>query len=254
MKPISSVTTTFQSKAASQIGTQPGGRGVATQSNSVEVAQWLAARTPDAVDNAAVLRASQRGVRLTISKGGRATYDDRGNQTGFVTFAEGCDVDGSEADRAAALEDMEKFCTPAPQRAIEGWLAELSVIVARRGDDDFGDELRLSAYAARLGQYPADVVRQALLGESWKWWPTWAELEAVCERLASPRKHMVAALKRGPRQQEPERRPATQEERDRAQALIDEMFPHISAEKRKAAVDEAMSGNCMTGPAPEGEA
>ena len=191
------------------------------------------------------MRASSHGVTLTLEKTGHATYDDRGNMTGFVTFAKGCEVTGSEEAREAALADLVKFNTPAPVRAIEAWLAELSVIVARRGDDDFGDELRLSAYASRLAGFPADVVKRALLGESWKFWPTWSELEKVCDRLHSPRKHMIAALHRGPQYQEPERRPATQEERDRAQQLIDAMFPNINAEMRKAAVDEAMKGNCM---------
>lgn len=230
----------------SAVGTRRGATGVATSpQNSSEIAVWLAARDPETVDRAAALRASSHGVTLDLDKSGHATYDEKGNRTGFVTFAKRCDVTGPAEARKAALDDVLKFCTPAPMRAIEAWLAELSVIVARRGDDEFGDELRLSAYASRLSRYPADIVRHALLRQRWKWWPTWYEVEEICERMHSPRKHMTLALSRSPQPPEPERRPATQDERDRAQQLVDELFPEISPEMRKAAVDEAMNGNCM---------
>ena len=230
----------------SAAGTKRGETGAVTsRQSSSEIAAWLAARDPETVDRAAVLRASSRGVTLDMDKSGHATYDEKGNQTGFVTFARRCNVIGPAEARLAALDDVLKFCTPAPMRAIEGWLAELSVIVARRGDDEFGDELRLSAYASRLSKYPADIVRHVLLAQRWKWWPTWYEVEEICERMHSPRKHMILALNRSPQPPEPARRPATQDERDRAQQLVDELFPEISPAMRKAAVDEAMKGNCM---------
>ena len=54
----------------------------------------------------------------------------------------------------------------APRREIEAWLAELSVIVARRGQPEFDEVLRLEAYAGRLQSYPADVAKAALLGRT----------------------------------------------------------------------------------------
>jgi hypothetical protein len=250
MKPIGSATTTTLSKAVSGIGTQHGAHGAVTQYDTEKAAAWLAAQRPDTVDSAAVLRASSRGADLRVIKSGQATYDTNGNQTGFITHARGCEVRGSDEARALALDDLVKFCTPAPVAALEEWLAELSVIVARRKDDDFGDELRLSAYASRLRAYPADIVREALLKHKWKFWPAWAELEAVCERLFSPRKHMMVALKAGPAPKGPEFRQATDDERKRAQELVDSMFPQVSPEMRKAAVDEALKGYCMKDPAP----
>jgi hypothetical protein len=145
----------------------------------------------------------------------------------------------------AALADLRNFMTPAPIRQIEGWLAELSVIVARRQDDPFADELRVSVYSSRLSRFPADVVRTVLLQDTYKFWPTWDELEKRCKALTGPRVQMIAILERGPEPQEEARRPATQDERDRIQALVDEMFPTQSAEDRKAAVDIALQGNCM---------
>ena len=100
--------------------------------DSKAIASWLSSRNPDDVDRAAVLRAQSRGVELKVVKSGHATYDKNGNQTGFVTFARGCEVEGSQEAREMALDDLVKFCTPAPSRQIEEWLAELSVIVARR--------------------------------------------------------------------------------------------------------------------------
>jgi hypothetical protein len=245
MKPIGSATTTILSRAATGIGTQHGAHGSVTPYDTEKAAAWLAAQEPDTVDSAAALRASSRGVELRVVKSGHAVYDGNGNQTGFVTYARGCEVSGDEASRQLALDDLIKFSTPAPVHAVEEWLAELSVIVARRGDDQFGDELRLSAYVARLGRYPADVVKHALLRHRWKFWPTWTELEDVCERMFSPRKHMMAALRSGPKQREPEWRKATDEEKRRAQDLVDAMFPSKTPEERKAAVDEAMKGYCM---------
>ena len=245
MKPIGSATTTILSKAATGTGTQHGEHGAVTSYDTEKAAAWLAGQNPDTVDSAAVLRASSRGAELKVVKAGHATYDKNGNQTGFVTFARGCEVEGPQEAREMALDDLVKFCTPAPFMQIEEWLAELSVITARRGDDDVGDELRLTAYVARLGRYPADIARKAVLEHRWTFWPAWSEVEAVCERLYSPRKHMIAALKSGPAQREPEWRKATPEEKQRAQDLVDAMFPNKPEAERKAAVDEAMKGYCM---------
>ena len=66
--------------------------------------------------------------------------------------------------------------TPAPRRAVEGWLAELSCITARRKTDDFEAAVTVAAYANRLEPYPADVVCEALIVTVWHYWPTWAEL------------------------------------------------------------------------------
>ena len=247
MKPISSVTTTAPSKAVTAIGTPHGGRGLATRENSERVAAWLAGKRPSDMDAAAVSRASSHGVTLRVKTSGHGVYDDRGNIVDFVTFATGCDVAGDADARAAALADLENFMTPPHPRQIEAWLAELSVIVARRADDDFGDELRVVAYASRLSRYPADVVRNVLLEQRHKFWPTWEELERRCEWMTSPRRQMIAALHRGPEPKAPERRPATPEERARIAALVDEMFPTQPPEMRAAAVDEVLRGNCMAG-------
>ena len=157
-----------------------------------------------------------------------------------------CDV-SPDGNHAAALADLKNFLTPAPIRTIEGWLAELSVIVARRPDDQFAEELRVSVYSARLTRFPADISHHVLINETYKFWPTWEELEKRCKLMVAPRIQMIAALERGPVPAEPSRREPTAEERTAIQDLVNEMFPAVSQEWRDKAVAEAMQGNCMTG-------
>lgn len=195
------------------------------------------------MDKAAVSRASQHGVGLQVKYEGRYPTGPNGERLGFYMVAVGCEV-SSDGDHAAALADLQNFMTPAPIREIEAWLAVLSVTVAKRKEDDFTEELRLTTYASRLARYPADVVR-TVTSETYSFWPTWEELEKRCEAMTGPRRQMIAALDRGPEKPEPARRPATQEERDRIQAMVDEMFPSESQANRKRDVDEDLNGNCM---------
>ena len=112
-------------------------------------------------------------------------------------------------DAATALAKVEATMVPTPERQVEAWLAELSLITARRADTPEADELRLVAYANRLAEYPADVVRGAVLGKTWHFWPTWAELQAACEELIAPRRAMIAALKREAEKAEERKRRAS---------------------------------------------
>lgn len=128
---------------------------------------------------------------------------------------------------------------PAEQRDIEAWLAELSVIVAKRADDEFSETLRLESYASRLRQYPADVAKSALLDRTWKFWPAWEELEKVCEALTSPRKAMLSAL------QNPQKEPEPQEPRVTAEKAADILSKAGFTAKRAAAVNRAPMAKSM---------
>lgn len=79
---------------------------------------------------------------------------------------------------------------------IEAWLAELSVITAKRQDDDMTESLRLRVYTERLVPYPADIVRHALLGVTWHFWPTWDALKRYCDKQNEERQALVRALDR----------------------------------------------------------
>jgi hypothetical protein len=158
---------------------------------------------------------------------------------GFYQVAVGCDV-SDEGDRDAALADLRNFMAPAPLREIEAWLAVLSVTVAKRRDDAFAEELRLTTYAGRLARYPADVAR-SVISASYTFWPSWDEVEKRCEALTGPRRAMIAALERGPQLPERSYRKPSDEERKRIQDLVDQMFPSATGEEKQAAMDLAVS-------------
>lgn len=84
---------------------------------------------------------------------------------------------------------------PASAGDIMRWLAELDAITIKRAGDAATDMMRLKAYTTRLSAYPADVVRSALFDvkPGWKFWPAWAEIEAVCDKLVAPRRAMLEA-------------------------------------------------------------
>lgn len=187
----------------------------------------------------AVSRASQHGVGLQVKYEGRYPTGPNGERLGFYMVATGCEVSPT-GDREAALADLRNFMAPAPQREIEAWLAVLSVTVAKRRDDEFTEELRLTTYAGRLSRYPADVVRE-VTSATYGFWPTWEEMEKRCEALTGSRRQMIAALERGPLPPELSHRPPTAEERARIQELVNQMFPGASPVEKQDAMDLAMA-------------
>lgn len=122
-------------------------------------------------------------------------------------------VAGDAEARRDAVNALAGFVTPAPKNQIEEWIAELSVITRRRQDDDITENLRLSAYSSRLADFPADVAREALLKHKWLFFPAWAELQEVCEKLAAPRRAMIWHLQNAPQAQEPDSREIPSAER-----------------------------------------
>lgn len=129
-------------------------------------------------------------------------------------------VSGSPEARQAAATALAGFVTPAPERQIEEWLAELSVITRRKQDDDITERLRLAAYSSRLAEYPADVAREALLRHNWLFFPAWAELREVCEKLAAPRRAMLWHLKNAPHVETEERELPSDERRAEMDAYV----------------------------------
>lgn len=196
------------------------------------------------MDQAAVSRASSHGVNLEIKIETRFPRGPNGETLPTYTVATGCKICGNNLARNAALADLIKFLTPASLCQIECWLAELSVLCASRQREPIEGALMITAYSSRLANYPADVVYDALLRKTWKWWPDWSELHKYCEAAASPRRHMIAALQKPKPDSAPPRRLANAAEKKRAQKLVDEMFPAESPAKRNAAA-ESMAGNCM---------
>lgn len=211
MKPVGSMFTGLTDPTRTQGSLPEGGSNagrdgsVASPEDTAAVLAWLSRHSPAEVDAAVVLRASQLGVALKANSDIRGRYDEHGAFLGYVTTRRWYEAVGTDDDKARVADALRKMEARAPQDAIEGWLAELSVITAKRADDEFTETLRLAAYASRLSAYPADVARAACLGREWRWWPTWAELKDECDRLAAPRREMASALRIAaqPRQEAP---------------------------------------------------
>ena len=191
MKHPNSETGISPREVSSATGMQLGGHGLAT-SESSRAAAWLARQRPADVDRAALSRASLLNAGLAV----RLT-------DGLPVKVS---VTGSALARQEAAAALAGFFTPAPHGQIEEWLAELSVITRRKQDDDITENLRLAAYSSRLSEYPADVAREALLKHKWLFFPAWAELQDVCDKLAAPRRAMLWHLENAPQAQEPDER------------------------------------------------
>lgn len=164
-------------------------------------------------------------------------------------FASGAEVSGPADAIGTWAQKIAAVQTPTPRDMVEIWLAELSVSAKKRQEDGFSDALRIEVYSRELARYPADVVKEALAPRRWKFWPALSEVQEICDAMCRTRAVYAAAAARGPAPQPAPARQATEAEKARVQALVDELFPSKSPEARKAAVDEAMRGNCMTGEA-----
>jgi hypothetical protein len=110
------------------------GRGgaVGSPADTRRVAAWLAAQRPEDMDEAAASRALQHGVALKVRYEMRFPSGPNGEILPSYQVAVGCSIDGDAAGLAPAIADLRNFLTPAPVDEIEAWLAELSVIVAKR--------------------------------------------------------------------------------------------------------------------------
>ena len=211
------------------VGSNAGQAGAAaSQADTAKLKAYLVRHSPKEVDAALVLRASQLGVELKVQFDYRFPKDAVGNPLPLVTIVKGVQILGTEADCTEAHSKLSGLLAAPEMRDVEAWLAELSVIVARRAEDEFSEGLRLEAYASRMRRYPVDVARDAVLGRTWKFWPTWAELEKHCEELVAPRRAMLAALERRATSDLPHYAPAPERRErvtaERAAEIMREVF------------------------------
>jgi len=148
----------------------------------------LAASNPATVNNSLASLAQQFGVELRVSRDMKAKYDGKGVFLGYEpTGGNLVVVQGNPAGIAELRERMEgAFAAPTDEQ-MEMWLAELDLIAPRRPSSTNDDDLRMQAYCSRLAAYPADVVREALLVHTWRFFPSWAELKDVCDELTAHR-------------------------------------------------------------------
>ncbi len=105
-------------------------------------------------------------------------------------------VSGPDASLLEARKLVEDAMRAAPDRKLAGAVATLGTLVRRREYEEDEGRLQLHAYVAQLRRYPADVALEAL--SLWpsqsEFWPSWFELEQICERLVLRRRQILAAL------------------------------------------------------------
>jgi len=183
-----------QSAAGKQLaaGSSHSERGCVTSQSDGVVARLLEADT-SANDQAVEASLTRRhGLQVRAIREARYPQGERSYlvTTGYdIAEQDGADLEG-------ALDTVKLAQTPAPEKALIGWLAELSVQVAYRAQTEFNGELTLRVYARNLADYPADVVRDTL--REWpgvsKWWPTWHELKERLDRKRQRRRRLEIEL------------------------------------------------------------
>lgn len=151
--------------------------------------------------------ALSHGVEMSSGKRLVGRYDEYGSYVGSDLVPDVIRAAGTPEQRQAVVEAIEQTMRPATREVIEEWLAELSVIAPSRVEDEMTWNLRLEAYWRRLGGYPADIVRQVLLGRTWRFFPSWYELEQQLEPLVREREAMRAACLRKSYNPAPQEKP-----------------------------------------------
>jgi hypothetical protein len=102
----------------------------------------------------------------------------------------------SSEDLRAALSIVGDQCRPCGS---DFALQQLALMRARtKARADMDGAVTAAAYADWLAEYPPDVARQAC--EEWArgmvFWPAWAELQRICDRLISARLELRRELRR----------------------------------------------------------
>ena len=102
------------------------------------------------------------------------------------------------ADLDQALAAVEATLAPAPSRTLQIELAALDKRCVRRRESAEDELFRVGVWVADLQRYPADIAIAAL--RQWAdqndWWPPWAAIRALCERLVAPRQAALDRLRR----------------------------------------------------------
>lgn len=207
-----------------------------------------------------VSRVQSLGVGLRVAPELQGRYGKGGDWLGYVpTGRTICTVDakiGGVSGIVAAIAEIEKFMLPAPETLLEDWLATCGLRTVKREEESWIEDARLREYVRLLSGFPADAVREAVLGRAWHFFPSWGELRAVLDEVLAPRLAMKAGLERAleverRRAAEPEEVIPTAEEVARARAerresrmrTMAELAGKFSILRRAAAEEPAPAGD-----------
>lgn len=99
---------------------------------------------------------------------------------------------------------------------------------------------QFEAYARRVAEYPADVVREVLESQSGRgiFWPAWAELKERLDTKSSYRRKLLHALENAPPPKAPTPRPVERAVSPEAQAILDAYARKRESEANPAPIEE----------------
>lgn len=237
MQPLSSATTGALAAVTprSSTGHEPGTTGsLRSLTASDEPArEWLLRQASPGAADAALCRSLISTLGVTARAKAETRFPE-GGRPYQVVVGFGLIVEDRE-QLPAAIAKVHQALTPASVEQCEGWLVMLQAACARRTDSAVASTVAYALYASELRQWPADVAKSACErlargrpGQTEpNWFPTLAELVAECERLAAPRKALLASLQRwAPEPQKPQR-PSGDEERAAIRRMADEALASL---------------------------
>lgn len=211
------------------VGTSPSAGGLTTRSpDTADLARdWLLRQANPGEADAALRRSliSLCGAMASMWTEGR--YPSNG---AAYTVAVGCDWDIVDPTRITEIRQrIQGAMTPPTPAQAEAWLVMLQAACAHRSDSDAALAVAYELYSGALQRFPADVAKAACeklaRGKSGQtnWFPTYAELMDMCERLAAPRQIMLASLRTTRSDGQPEWKPPTKAERERVRLMAEEI-------------------------------
>ena len=146
----------------------------------------------DPAENTAAALSSLQRLGCNVALRTRTEFPENGSWREVIT---GAAVEISDtADLAACRRIVAAMMAPASIADTGKWLAELSLVSARKATGDDESAALIAAYHDRLKAYPGDVVRETLKSWRGKWFPTWGELADILDGRIAGRRAIVAAI------------------------------------------------------------
>lgn len=151
------------------------------------------------------------------------------------------------ADLAACRRIVGAMMAPASIADTGKWLAELSLVTARKATGDDESAALIAAYHDRLKAYPGDVVRETLKSWRGKWFPTWGELADILDGRIAGRRAIVAAIQNHEMLSKPAPQVAAPNETDPAKLQQQVWDLEDRASALRAGTPRPMDRNCPYG-------
>lgn len=194
-RPRHSEITTSRMPASRPTGTLPGGHGCGEPTSTQPgMRNGSTALALDSRDPGASLPRRVTSCLASTWIDGDVGYGWDGRVGSYELVAE-----PPAADLAHAIDIAETALAPAPPKRILAELTRLRALTVSRDQSTTDLELIAAAYTDELAQYPVDAVVSVL--RDWprahRFWPSFAELNEQLERIVTPRRELLRALRRG---------------------------------------------------------